>query len=263
MAQDGFVRCGRSDAGFAEKRLDAAGRPQRPAQRASRAPAQRVAIDAADVSGCDMVTAVLNDTDLRQRAWNVVAAVVDPEIPVLTIADLGGLRDVAVTDGRVQVASTPTYSVCPAMNKITREIELARARSGWAKQSIERQSKSGLLRGYAPRDDDEIESPNPPRSHAPRFPRLAVNDLRRESADAVSLTFAIPQELADDYRFAPGQYLTLRTTMDGEEVRRSYSICSGPDDGEVRIAGKKVDGGAFSSWAAEELKPGDELDVMT
>jgi len=100
-------------------------------------------------------------------------------------------------------------------------------------------------------------------SLAPRFHRLAVNDFRRESPDAVSLTFAIPQELADDYRFSPGQYLTLRTTMDGEEVRRSYSICSGPDDGELRIAVKKVDGGAFSNWAADELKAGDELDVMT
>src|SRR3954466_9049567 len=100
-------------------------------------------------------------------------------------------------------------------------------------------------------------------STIPRFHRLAVDDLRRESKDAVSLTFAIPQALADDYRFSPGQYLTLRTTMDGEEVRRSYSICSGPDDGELRIAVKKVDGGAFSSWAADELKPGDHLDVMT
>jgi ring-1,2-phenylacetyl-CoA epoxidase subunit PaaE len=97
----------------------------------------------------------------------------------------------------------------------------------------------------------------------PRFHRLAVNDLRRETADAVSMTFAIPSELAGDYSFLPGQYLTLRTTMDGEEVRRSYSICSGPDDGELRIAVKKVDGGAFSSWAADELKSGDELDVMT
>src|SRR5438445_10125408 len=97
----------------------------------------------------------------------------------------------------------------------------------------------------------------------PRFHRLAVNDLRRETADAVSMTFAIPQDLAGDYSFLPGQYLTLRTTMEGEEVRRSYSICSGPDDGELRIAVKKVDGGAFSSWAAEELKAGDELEVMT
>jgi ring-1,2-phenylacetyl-CoA epoxidase subunit PaaE len=97
----------------------------------------------------------------------------------------------------------------------------------------------------------------------PRFHRLAVNDLRRETQDAVSMTFAIPHDLAGDYSFLPGQYLTLRTTMDGEEVRRSYSICSGPDDGELRIAVKKVDGGAFSSWAADELKHGDELDVMT
>ena len=98
---------------------------------------------------------------------------------------------------------------------------------------------------------------------APRFHRLAVNDLRREASDAVSMTFDIPGELAGDYTFSPGQYLTLRTTLDGEEVRRSYSICSGPDDGEIRIAVKKVDGGAFSSWAADELKRGDELDVMT
>src|SRR3954454_12405421 len=97
----------------------------------------------------------------------------------------------------------------------------------------------------------------------PRFHRLAVNDLRRETADAVSLSFAIPEELSADYHFAPGQYLTLRTTMDGEEVRRSYSICSGPDDGELRIAVKRIDGGAFSNWAADELKSGDELDVMT
>jgi ring-1,2-phenylacetyl-CoA epoxidase subunit PaaE len=100
-------------------------------------------------------------------------------------------------------------------------------------------------------------------SLTPRFHRLAVNDLRREASDAVSMTFTIPAELTGDYSFLPGQYLTLRTTMDGEEVRRSYSICSGPDDGELRIAVKKVDGGAFSNWAADELKAGDQLDVMT
>ena len=111
----------------------------------------------------------------------------------------------------------------------------------------------------APRNDGE----KLPMSVAPRFHRLAVDDLRRETPDAVSLTFAIPKELAGDYSFAPGQYLTLRTMLDGEEVRRSYSICSGPEDGELRIAVKKVDGGAFSNWAADELKAGDELDVMT
>ena len=100
-------------------------------------------------------------------------------------------------------------------------------------------------------------------SHTPKFHRLVIDNLRRETSDAISMTFAIPSELAEDYAFAPGQYLTLRTTMDGEEVRRSYSICSSPDDRELRIAVKKVDGGAFSSWALDELKSGDELDVMT
>jgi ring-1,2-phenylacetyl-CoA epoxidase subunit PaaD len=77
-----------------------------------------------------MVTAMHSDAELRQRAWDAAADVVDPEIPVLTIADLGVLRDVAVTDGRVEVAITPTYSGCPAMNMITFEIELALERAG-------------------------------------------------------------------------------------------------------------------------------------
>ena len=70
-----------------------------------------------------MVTAALNDIDLRQRAWDAAARVVDPEIPVLTIADLGVLRDVVIADGRVEVAITPTYSGCPAMNMIALEID--------------------------------------------------------------------------------------------------------------------------------------------
>jgi ring-1,2-phenylacetyl-CoA epoxidase subunit PaaD len=77
-----------------------------------------------------MVTAVLSDADLRRRAWDAAAQVVDPEIPVLTIADLGVLRDVAVSDGCVEVAITPTYSGCPAMNMIALEIELALERAG-------------------------------------------------------------------------------------------------------------------------------------
>ena len=100
-------------------------------------------------------------------------------------------------------------------------------------------------------------------STAPRFHRLAVSDIRRETSDAVSMTFAIPGDLAEAYRFASGQYLTLRTMLGGEEVRRSYSICSGPDDGEIRIAVKRVDGGAFSNFVTDELKHGDMLDVMT
>ena len=77
-----------------------------------------------------MVAVALDDAELRQRAWDAAASVVDPEIPVLTIADLGVLRDVAVSDGHVEVAITPTYSGCPAMNMIALEIELALERAG-------------------------------------------------------------------------------------------------------------------------------------
>ena len=83
-----------------------------------------------------MVTTMLGDADLRRRAWEVAAAVVDPEIPVLTIADLGVLRDVAVIDGRVEVAITPTYSGCPAMNMIAIEIELALEREGFSNSRV-------------------------------------------------------------------------------------------------------------------------------
>ncbi|WP_408647713.1 1,2-phenylacetyl-CoA epoxidase subunit PaaE [Xanthobacter dioxanivorans] len=100
-------------------------------------------------------------------------------------------------------------------------------------------------------------------SATPRFHRLTVRDVRRETPDAVSVTFDVPQDLAADFAFAPGQYLTLKTTLDGEEIRRSYSICSGPDDGELRIAVKQVENGLFSSWVNANLKSGDALDVMT
>ena len=98
---------------------------------------------------------------------------------------------------------------------------------------------------------------------APHFHRLTIADLRRETKDAVSIAFAVPPELASAYAFEPGQYLTLRATLQGEEERRSYSICSGLDDGELRVAVKKVDGGRFSTHVNEALKPGDTLDVMT
>src|ERR1700735_4634960 len=83
-----------------------------------------------------MVIAVFDDAELRQRAWDVAAAGVDPEIPVLTIADLGVLRDVAVIDGYVEVAITPTYSGCPAMNMIGLEIALALEREGFRDSKV-------------------------------------------------------------------------------------------------------------------------------
>src|SRR5690349_14784534 len=98
---------------------------------------------------------------------------------------------------------------------------------------------------------------------APRFHPLTVSDVRCETADAISLAFTVPDRLRDAYRYTPGQYLTLRATIDGEDVRRSYSICSGLDDGELRVVVKLVVGGAFSGWANEQLHAGDKLSVMT
>lgn len=83
-----------------------------------------------------MVTAVTSDNNLRAVAWAAAAQVADPEIPVLTIADLGVLRDIAVVDGQVEVTITPTYSGCPAMNMIALEIELALAREGIANSVV-------------------------------------------------------------------------------------------------------------------------------
>lgn len=97
---------------------------------------------------------------------------------------------------------------------------------------------------------------------APRFHRLAVAELRPETAYAVVVTFAVPPALAERYRFTPGQFLTLRAQVDGEAVRRSYSICSGANDGRLSVAIKRVAGGKFSSYANERLEPGQTLDVM-
>ena len=95
------------------------------------------------------------------------------------------------------------------------------------------------------------------------FHKLKVTDVRRETPDAVSIAFEVPPPLAGAYRFQPGQHLTLRTIHAGEEVRRSYSICAGVDDGELRVAVKRVGGGLFSTFCNERIKPGDEIDVMT
>ena len=83
-----------------------------------------------------MVVDLTDRPETRRRAWEVAAEVVDPEIPVLTIADLGVLREVVVRDGRVEVTITPTYSGCPAMNMIALEIELALQRAGFRDSKI-------------------------------------------------------------------------------------------------------------------------------
>lgn len=83
-----------------------------------------------------MVTVLEPDSELRQRAWDAAASVVDPEIPVLTIADLGVLRDVVLDGDHVEVAITPTYSGCPAMNMIALEIEVALERAGFSRPKV-------------------------------------------------------------------------------------------------------------------------------
>lgn len=97
---------------------------------------------------------------------------------------------------------------------------------------------------------------------APRFYQLAVGDIRTETADCVSVSLQVPAELAATFRFQPGQYLTFRHTIDGAELRRSYSICTSPTDADLRVAIKKVEQGKFSAYANERLRPGDVLDVM-
>ena len=95
-----------------------------------------------------------------------------------------------------------------------------------------------------------------------RFFPLEVADIRRETRDAVVVTLAPRPEDRAAFDFTQGQYLTFRRDFEGEELRRSYSICAGKDEGILKVGIKRVDGGAFSTWANEELKPGDVVEAM-
>jgi len=94
------------------------------------------------------------------------------------------------------------------------------------------------------------------------FHRLAVKEIKKETPECVSLLFDVPEELKKDFQFSQGQSLTMRAIINGEEVRRTYSICSSPLENQLKVAVKKVVGGAFSSYANEQLKKGDVLEVM-
>ena len=100
-----------------------------------------------------------------------------------------------------------------------------------------------------------------------RFHRLRVAAVDRLTDDSVALTLAVPPELREEYHHLPGQHLTLRRVADGEEIRRTYSICSPAPDGEapstLRVGVRLVEGGAFSTYALKEIGLGDELEVMT
>lgn len=94
------------------------------------------------------------------------------------------------------------------------------------------------------------------------FHTLSIKDIGRETADCVSIAFDVPTELQQTFQFQQGQNITIKAVIDGEELRRSYSICSAPHEGELRVAVKKVEQGKFSTYANEQLQVGDALEVM-
>ncbi|RYZ53409.1 MAG: phenylacetic acid degradation protein, partial [Chitinophagaceae bacterium] len=94
------------------------------------------------------------------------------------------------------------------------------------------------------------------------FHSLRVKKLVQETEDCVTIEFEIPETLKETFRFTQGQNLTLKKTINGQELRRNYSICTSPFDNRLVVAVKKVAGGLFSTWANEGLKPGDVLEVL-
>jgi ring-1,2-phenylacetyl-CoA epoxidase subunit PaaE len=94
------------------------------------------------------------------------------------------------------------------------------------------------------------------------FHKLRVAEVKRETPDAVSVRFELPDDLRETFKFKAGQHLTFRREIGGEEVRRNYSVCVSPSEGVLKIGVKKITGGVFSGWVNDELKAGDEIEVM-
>jgi ring-1,2-phenylacetyl-CoA epoxidase subunit PaaE len=94
------------------------------------------------------------------------------------------------------------------------------------------------------------------------FHSLAIAEIVDETAEAKSIRFDVPPELSERFRFKPGQHLTLRAEIGNEEVRRNYSLCVAPEDGQLKVTVKRIAGGLFSNWANDALRPGDTIDVM-
>ena len=94
-----------------------------------------------------------------------------------------------------------------------------------------------------------------------KFHSIEVEDVSKNTEDCVVITFKIPQELHDEFDFIQGQYLTLKKVINGEELRRSYSLCSNPFDTEWKVAVKRLEGGRFSTYANNDLKKGDVIEV--
>ena len=95
----------------------------------------------------------------------------------------------------------------------------------------------------------------------PHFHTLTIKEIVKETSSAVSILFNIPEDLQKVFAFTAGQYLTVRTTVDGEELRRAYSICSSEKSGDVKIAVKAIENGKFSNYAYNSLQSGDTLEV--
>ena len=95
------------------------------------------------------------------------------------------------------------------------------------------------------------------------FYKLSIKEIIKETADAVSILFNVPEELQSHYTFVAGQYVNLKVTLDGQEIRRAYSICSAPKSGELRIAVKSIKTGFFSKFANEKLAVGNVIEVGT
>src|SRR5213075_1930015 len=94
------------------------------------------------------------------------------------------------------------------------------------------------------------------------FHSLRVRAVTPDTSEAVVVAFDVPDDLRAVFGFTQGQYLTLRKDIEGQDLRRSYSICAGVDDGELRVGVRKVKGGVFSNWINEHLQPGDTISVM-
>lgn len=98
---------------------------------------------------------------------------------------------------------------------------------------------------------------------AEHFYKLLVAEIVAETDEANSIRFDVPEELEDAFRFKAGQHLSVRSEINGEEVRRNYSLCVAPDEGQLKVTVKRIAGGVFSNWVGDNLKVGDTLDVMT
>jgi ring-1,2-phenylacetyl-CoA epoxidase subunit PaaE len=95
-----------------------------------------------------------------------------------------------------------------------------------------------------------------------KFHPLTIAEVRNATRDTIAVTFAVPSDLRESFRFRQGQHLTLRASIAGEDVRRSYSICSAVQDGALRVAIKRTQGGLFSGWANDTLRAGQTIEVM-